>query len=251
MATSLPRVCVLSGAILLGLASVLAKSPEEFVSPAPPPAQPAPATPAAGAKPAPAPAPKTVSPAPAKPVPAKAAPARVAMDTAKLHATYLDGDFDQAIRVMEGALKNKKAQLSHTDSVFIFKHLGVMYAATPATREKGRYYMAQLIYIEPTAKILDMYASDMIYLIFHNVQEEFQSKHPNVAMPPPKVDTVPAPVAVAPAPVAPAARQGSSSKSKTLYWVTGGAVVAAGTVGLLFVLLDDPKPKKHNIIVPE
>jgi hypothetical protein len=239
--------------MLLGLASCFAKSPEEFVGPAAPPAQPAPATPAGGkpaapktAAPAPAPAPKTAAPA-------KPAPARVAMDTAKLHATYLDGDFDQAIRVMEGALKNKKAALSHADSVFIFKHLGVMYAATPATREKGRYYMAQLIYIEPTAKILDMYASDMIYLIFHNVQEEFQSKHPNIAMPSPKVDTVPKPVAAAPAPApaAPVAHASSSSKSKTLYWVTGGAVVAAGTVGLLYVLLDNPQPKKHNIVVTE
>ncbi|MEO8104195.1 MAG: hypothetical protein ABI790_16895, partial [Betaproteobacteria bacterium] len=97
------------------------------------------------------------------------------LDTAKLHGIYLDGDFDQAIKAMEAALKGKQA-LTHADSVFIFKHLGVMYAATPATREKGRYYMAQLIYIEPTAKILDMYASDMIYLIFRNVQEEFANK---------------------------------------------------------------------------
>lgn len=174
------------------------------------------------------------------------------MDTAKLHATYLDGDFDQAIRVMESALKSKKTALTHADSVFIFKHLGVMYAATPATREKGRYYMAQLIYIEPTAKILDMYASDMIYLIFRNVQEEFENKHPHVAKPSaPAVDTAPKPVAAAPAPVpaAPVARP--AAKSRTFYWVTGGAVVAAGTVGLLYVLLDDPKPKKHNIVVPE
>jgi hypothetical protein len=36
-----------------------------------------------------------------------------------------------------------------------------------------------------------------------------------------------------------------------LYWVTGGAVVAAGTAGLLFILLDNPKPKKHNIVLDE
>jgi hypothetical protein len=174
------------------------------------------------------------------------------MDTAKLHATYLDGDFDQAIHTMESALKSKKP-ITHADSVFIFKHLGVMYAATPATREKGRYYMAQLIYIEPTAKILDMYASDMIYLIFRNVQEEFETKHPGLTKPVAAVDTVPKPVAAAPA-TAPApapATSAPSSKSKTAYWVAGGAAVAAGTVGLLFVLLDDPKPKKHNIDIPE
>ncbi len=173
---------------------------------------------------------------------------KTVMDTAKLHATYLDGDFDQAIKVMERALKSKQP-LTHGDSVFIFKHLGVMYAATPATREKGRYYMAQLIYIEPTAKILDMYASDMIDLIFRKVQEEFENKHPSAfKQPAPAADTTPKPVAAVPDTV-PAVRP--KAKSRTLYWVTGGAVVVAGTAGLLYVLLDDPKPKKHNIVVPE
>jgi hypothetical protein len=210
-------------------------------------AAPAPAQPAVVPAPATAPAGK-----PAAPIASKPAPAKVVMDTAKLHAIYLDGDFDQAIHTMEGALKSKKP-LTHADSVFIFKHLGVMYAATPATREKGRYYMAQLIYIEPTAKILDMYASDMIYLIFRNVQEEFETKHPGYTKPVAAVDTAPKPVAAAPAPSpSPApATSAPSSKSKTAYWVAGGAAVAAGTVGLLFVLLDDPKPKKHNIDIPE
>jgi hypothetical protein len=253
MAALFPHGRILLGAILLGFASVFATSPEDFVGPtAAPPAQPAPGTPAAGKPVAPAPGPKAAAPLPAKPASVKPVPARTVMDTAQLHSIYLEGDFDKAIRIMEGSLKNKKALLTHADSVFIYKHLGVMYAATPTTREKGRYYMAQLIYIEPTAKILDMYASDMIYLIFHNVQEEFQSRHPNIAMPAPKADTTPAPVAAvpAPAPVAPAA-QAAPSKSKTRYWITGGAVVAAGTVGLLFVLLDNPKPKKRNIDIPE
>jgi hypothetical protein len=284
------RTLLFSGAILLGSASTFAKTPEEFVEdpaakavpvkpatgaakPAQSAAKPASATaassaPAAGAaapgtkpaagKPAATPAaPAPASPAPAaaitaKPAPAKPGAAKPVMDTAKLHATYLDGDFDQAIHTMESALKSKKP-LTHADSVFIFKHLGVMYAATPATREKGRYYMAQLIYIEPTAKILDMYASDMIYLIFRNVQEEFESKHPGYTKPVAAVDTASKPVAAAPAPASTAAPATSapSSKSRTMYWVTGGAVVAAGTVGLLFVLLDDPKPKNHNIRIQE
>ncbi|MDQ3001780.1 MAG: hypothetical protein M3Y08_11035 [Fibrobacterota bacterium] len=257
------QVLTVSFGIFSAVGRVSGKSPEDFLGSAPlsppgtskigtVPAKPAadPATSAPGpsaSKPAPAPTAK----ASAVPVTKPATP-RVAMDTAKLHATYLDGDFDQAIKSMEGALKNKKIPLTHTDSVFIFKHLGVMYAATPATREKGRYYMAQLIYIEPTAKILDMYASDMIYLIFRKVQEEFENKHGKVAkVPAPSVDTTPKPaepaLAAAPTPAAPAARQ----KSKTLYWVTGGAVVAVGAAGLLYILLDNPEPKTHNIVVQE
>jgi hypothetical protein len=178
--------------------------------------------------------------------------AKPAIDTARVHGLYLDGDFDQAIRLLDTALKGRKP-LSHADSVFAFKHLGVMYAATPATREKGRYYMLQLISIEPTARILDMYASDMIYLIFRNVQEEYENKHGKMASAP--VDTVPAPQAAAqkdslPAP-APAATRSAPANSRTLYWVAGGAAVTAGAAGLLFILLDNPQPKKRNIVLTE
>ncbi|MDB5105361.1 MAG: hypothetical protein JWP91_3050 [Fibrobacteres bacterium] len=247
----------------LSASGAFAKSPEDFVgTTAPPPAVPAAkaqaktapapaAAPTAAAKPA-ATAAKPSPGAPPASTAAKPVPAKVVMDTAKLHATYLDGDFDQAIRTMETALKSKKIPLTHADSVFIFKHLGVMYAATPATREKGRYYMAQLIYIEPTAKILDMYASDMIYLIFRNVQEEFENKNPNVAkakaVPADTVKPVAEPIA-APAPAAPVASQGSSHKKA--YMITGGAVVAVGTIGLLYILLNDPEPTQHKIELAE
>jgi hypothetical protein len=231
---------------LLAAAWIFAKSPEDFIGPASPQTPPS----AAGQK-APAKTPPPTAATAAKPPPAKPLPAKVVMDTATLHSIYLDGDFDQAIKTMEGALKNKRTPLTHADSVFIFKHLGVMYAATPATREKGRYYMAQLIFIEPTAKILDMYASDMIYLIFRNVQEEFENKHPNVAKPAAvAVDTTTRPeTAPEPVPAAPVARQ--RSPRKTAYWITGGAVVAVGAIGLVYILLDNPKPKQHDIVLTE
>jgi hypothetical protein len=136
--------------------------------------------------------------------------------------------------------------MSHGDSIFAFKHLGVMYAATPATREKGRYYMYQLIYLEPTAKIMDMYASDMIYLIFRNVQEDYEHKRSQMA----KSET-PAPDATVPESAPAPAAATKTKRSRTAYWVTGGAVLAAGTIGLLFVLLDDPEPKTHTIVVKE
>lgn len=260
-------LAVLAAALILPCA---AKSPEEFVGPAPADsAKPASPQKAASGKPAknPSPAPKPVAkaapaaPDTAKPAPAKATGAakpaaakgaKPVLDTARIHALYLDGDFDQAIRMLETPLRGRKP-MTHADSVFAFKHLGVMYAATPATREKGRYYMLQLISIEPTARILDMYASDMIYLIFRNVQEEYENKHGKTAAAAP-VDSAPAPVAAVPkdtlpAPV-PAARP-APSRDRTLYWVAGGAAITAGAAGLLFILLDNPQPKKRNIALSE
>jgi hypothetical protein len=36
-----------------------------------------------------------------------------------------------------------------------------------------------------------------------------------------------------------------------LYWAAGGAAVAAGVAGLVFILLDDPQPKERSIILKE
>src|SRR4051812_33328530 len=122
------------------------------------PAQAAPASAPTGSKPASAVATSQSSPA--------------SLDTARARKLYQDGDFEQGIAILETALKEKRV-VNHADSVFVFKHLGVMYAANENTRERGKYYMLQLLTIEPTARIMDMYASDMIYMIFKNIQEEF------------------------------------------------------------------------------
>jgi hypothetical protein len=97
-----------------------------------------------------------------------------AVDTGRVRKLYMDGEFEQAIAILDTCLKAKRAY-SHADSVFIFKHLGVMHAARYETRERGKMYMHALLMVEPTARILDMYASDMIYMIFKNIQEEFEA----------------------------------------------------------------------------
>jgi hypothetical protein len=97
------------------------------------------------------------------------------LDTARIRKLYMDGEFEEAIELVEQALAEKRP-FNHADSVFIFKHLGVMYAAKYETRELGKKYMFQLLMVEPTAKIMDMYASDMIYMIFKNIQDEFQTQ---------------------------------------------------------------------------
>jgi hypothetical protein len=163
------------------------------------------------------------------------------VDTNAIHDTYLDGDFERATAQLERAL-NEKALRSHSDSVFAFKHLGVMNAANPETREKGKYYMVQLLNLEPSIKILDMYASDMIYMIFKNIQDEFdatrmrldraeknwkgsQDAQPVSKTPPPKDDSKP-------------------SESHTLAWVGAGTAVVAAGVAAYFMFSDSPETTK-------
>jgi hypothetical protein len=126
---------------------------------------------AAPGKPDPQSAPKRTSRSAALP---SSTPSKTLLDTAIVRRLYLDGEFDEAIDKVETSLRYGSGH-THVDSVFAFKHLGVMYTARYETREKGKLYMLRLLEVEPTARILDMYASDMIYMIFKNIKDEFDA----------------------------------------------------------------------------
>ena len=155
------------------------------------------------------------------------------LDTAHIHRTYLEGDFDLAIELIEDARKYG-GPFSHEDSVFIFKHLGVMHAAKYETREKGKHYMVKLLEVEPTAKILDMYASDMIYMIFKNIKDEFDATRPRLA----ESSGKPRPKAV------------EEEKRRRYAWAgwTAGMAAAAGGIALAVHLLGEEPERKENVV---
>lgn len=171
------------------------------------------------------------------------------LDTALVRKEYLDGDFDQAIELLEKGLKEKRP-FTHYDSVFIFKHLGVMYAAKYDTREKGKYYMHQLLLVEPTAKILDMYASDMIYMIFKNIQDEFEETTGRLTRAQSHVNgnaqTRPSENKPADKPVAKEAK----SSDHTLLWVGVGTVAVGAGVAAYFLLASSPSSTQDTHGLP-
>lgn len=154
---------------------------------------------------------------------------KVELDTAAVRKFYLEGEFDRAIEDIERAMKWDRV-FSHEDSVFMFKHLGVMYAAKYETREKGRHYMYQLLTVEPTARILDMYASEMIYMIFKNIQTEFEARERDPAIDDRKSsrDTL-----------APGPHPASGKNSRAWIAWTASAVAAAGGIALTVHLLEE------------
>ena len=163
---------------------------------------------------------------------AAAIPPSNKLDTVDIRKKYLDGDFDLAIESIEDALKYG-GPFSHQDSVFILKHLGVMHSAKYETREKGKRYFMELLAVEPTAKILDMYASDMIYMIFKNIRDEFETRHPGKFTNPGKRPE-PEPVTGDPKP--------DSKKSRAwMGWTTGA--LAGGALVTLYLLNQEPAPK--------
>src|SRR4051812_31832019 len=61
-----------------------------------------------------------------------------------VHGKYKDRDFLAVIRMLETFVSDHKS-FSRGDSIFIAKHLAVTYIANPETRERGRFFMAQLL----------------------------------------------------------------------------------------------------------
>lgn len=160
---------------------------------------------------------------------------RQKLDTTTIHKIYVDGDFDQAIGLLEQAF-TEDYTLSHQDSVFAFKHLGVMYAAKYETREKGKKYMMLLLQTEPTARIMDMYASDMIYMIFKNLQDEYTL---SLA----KMKRAKEHLAGNAEPEPPKKRSYTWA-----YWV-GGVVVAAGGIVLAVHIVEEPETVTHARVI--
>jgi hypothetical protein len=165
------------------------------------------------------------------------------VDTARVRALYMDGDFEEATELLEVARRNNQLK-SHGDSVFTYKHLGVMYAAKYETMERGKQFMYQLLNIEPTVRIMDMYASDMIYMIFRNVQAEFEIRHarPNDASQGKGNFNSGAGDS---AQVKPKVRD---SKKAWPYWTAGAMVLAAGVGVSAYLILDEdqPEPKRFE-----
>jgi hypothetical protein len=175
------------------------------------------------------------------------------IDTTAIHKVYLDGDFEEAIDMIESAMRRTR-NFTHAESIFIFKHLGVMYTAKYETRELGKKYMMQLLHVEPGARIMDMYASDMIYMIFKNIRDEFELSRAKLERA--EIQLNGGNVAAG---GSDSGRSGNStskasaSKERSHAWVgwTAGVLAAAGGVALLVALNSgDEEPKTEENIVP-
>jgi hypothetical protein len=101
--------------------------------------------------------------------------------------------------------------------------------------------MHRLLMVEPTAKIMDMYASDMIYMIFKNIQEEFEQNRMQLT----------AHGQGGGGPATPRADSTEPKASNGKKWIWAGAAVAtvAAGVGVYYLLAEEPKTstRTHDI----
>ena len=127
-----------------------------------------------------------------------------AMDTVdqkRVHAEYGDGNFESAVQILED-YRARHDRYRVTDSVVIAKYLGVIYAANPDTREKGKYWLYRMLQLDPGQDLVDLYVGEAVQGVFEKVRQEFivrrnyrgindtRLNHAIAAGEPPKRDTV-------------------------------------------------------------
>ena len=81
------------------------------------------------------------------------------LDRYRIHAEYGEGNFEVVIQLLEDYRTRHKA-FPASDSLFIAKYLGVVYASNPASREKGKYWLYRMLQIDPASDLVDMYVGE-------------------------------------------------------------------------------------------
>ena len=166
------------------------------------------------------------------------------LEAAEVRRLYMEGEFDRAIGLLQSRL-GKKGTLEHGDSIFIFKHLGVMYAAQVESVEKGKWFFHKLLIVDTAAKITDMYASDHIYAIFQRISEEASSsRHLEAPTNRRLLSTSPAnrPGADSFANKVSASSQlAPHSHGRSYFWLGATTVLAVGAGFATYYVLSEPK----------
>ena len=181
---------------------------------------------------------------------------RDSLDQKSIHHIYSEGDFETVIARIDNFTSAHK-EYSLSDSIFIAKHLAVIYTANPATREKGKNYMFRLLNLMPSAKIVDMFVSDEIDHIFEKVREEYIVLQQSLGNDTPshlestryaanKMSVKPDPDAY-PEPAARKEKRPESvdkGSSHLVYWIGGGITLAAIAGAGYYFLSHQKSPDK-------
>lgn len=201
----------------------------------------------------------------AAPAAAAQAPAGSTLDQKAIHNAYNEGDFDKVTKLIEAYTKSNKTY-PRNDSIFIAKHLAVVYSANPQTREKGKYYMYRLLEMMPSAELVDMFVSDEIDRIFEKVRKEFVARQKGFGVDSTQISSPEKPATGSAAHAEQASAQPAAGPSKEYQeatrpekdsfwkskgmWVAGGVgLVTAGTV-IYLIMASDNTPTTHTITIP-
>jgi hypothetical protein len=199
------------------------------------------------------------APAQNKAVASKSAPgAAVLLNQKDIHAAYNEGDFDKVV-VLIDAFNQANKSYSRADSIFLSKHLAVVYSANPQTREKGKYFMYRLLEMMPSAELVDMFVSDEIDRIFDKVRKEFVSRQKGFGVDSSQISS---PQNASTGSAATAKAQPASGNvartprpepdpfwKRNAFWIASGAGVAIAGVAAIFIYYSDSPAAGTTIVV--
>jgi hypothetical protein len=109
---------------------------------------------------------------PARAADAPTAAAADTVDQKRIHAEYGDGNFETVVQILED-YRARHDRYRAADSVVVAKYLGVIYAANPASREKGKYWLYRMLQIDPGQDLVDLYVGEEVQGVFEKVRQEF------------------------------------------------------------------------------
>jgi hypothetical protein len=177
------------------------------------------------------------------------------LDRISVQRDYRDGNFEEVTRFIT-TFQQRNPKCQPDDSLFIAKHLAVIYASSPATREKGKYWMYQMLTLSPSANLLDMFVSEDIDHLYDKIRLEFEASHPNAASlrnekdaslssthASPQVDRK---NQVLPRPIS----QGSQiekEKSNSAIWWWAGGIAALASVGTVTYIMVGENSKPNSV----
>ena len=156
------------------------------------------------------------------------------IDKEAVRKFYFDGDFDKVKRALETFRKSNPGAPVH-DMAFVYKYLGVVYAADSDSRQKAESYMFQMFKLMPNIDLIDMYVSDQVESIFQKVKKRYQEMHPDQA------------IRSGGNPEIQQKEKKEEKKSKQwIWWTAGGVGVAAAVTGFL-LLSSEETPEKETL----
>jgi hypothetical protein len=94
------------------------------------------------------------------------------VDQKRVHSEYGDGNFETVLQILED-FRAGHERYRAADSVVVAKYLGVVYAANPATREKGKYWLYRMLQLDPGQDLVDLYVGEEVQGVFEKVRQEF------------------------------------------------------------------------------
>jgi hypothetical protein len=174
-----------------------------------------------------------------------------ALDQAAAHKEYEDGNFESVITQLNDFQKQNPIH-SKSDSLFIAKHLAVVYSANPKTIEIGKHWMYQLLKLLPVADLAGMYVNEEIDRVFDKVRREFIGSQYTFGVDTTKIvlpNRSNAQLTSTPS-EKPNKNDSATDDKKKWIWIGAGSAVVVLTVTGIYILTSQSNPGKERTLVP-